>query len=84
MACDSRSRDARRPEVRALALRVYEAGKRRYLVPGRQRIYAVFVLDGMIFCSCTAASFGRECSHRIAVAHFIESRKDGGHSSAPR
>lgn len=72
-----------RPDVRALTLRVYEDGKRCYLVPGRQRIYPVFVVDETVHCTCTAASFGRECSHAFAVATYRE-KNHGSHPSPPR
>lgn len=79
----SASRLARRPEVRALTLRVYEAGPRHYQVPGRQKIYDVFVVDGTSFCSCQAASFGRECAHAIAVSDYLKEKSEHGNRSSP-
>lgn len=65
-----------RPDVRALALRVYPDPKnpRLFRVPGRSQIYDVYVVNGEPHCICQAAAHKIQCSHAIAVASFIKER----------
>jgi hypothetical protein len=73
----------KRPDIRALELRVYDAGPRHYQVPGREKIYDVYVVDGATICTCTAASFGRECAHAIAVGNYLKEKPPNGNRERP-
>jgi hypothetical protein len=65
----------RRPEIRALTLRVYRKGVNAFQVPGESRIYEVFAVGGSIHCTCTAALHGSKCAHAIATERFIADEK---------
>lgn len=62
----------RRPEIRALTLRVYRNGARSFQVPGDSRIYDVAIVDGTLNCTCKAASCGSICAHVLAVKSYMK------------
>lgn len=63
----------KRPEIRALSLRVYRGdGPRHFRVPGNSDIYNVYAIENTFHCSCKAGSRGANCAHVIAVQHFLK------------
>lgn len=69
-----------RPEFRARRLKVYPNGPKAYLVPndkedGKERIYDVFLVGGVIRCTCQAANHGRLCAHALAVGLYLAKQK---------
>lgn len=63
------------PAVRALTLKVYESGQRRYQVPGRERIYDVWVdyITKELTCTCQATP---RCAHIIAVRNHEKGKQN--------
>lgn len=68
----------RQPKIRAKTLRVYRVGPRQFQVPGRDKIYDLFIVDGEVHCTCFASEYGVKCAHKWAVEDFlIEEAKKG-------
>ena len=66
----------RKPEIRALTLRVYPGeGPRHYRVPGNSDIYDVHFFDNTYHCGCKASSRGARCAHVIAVQNYREQQE---------
>lgn len=67
----------KRPEVKALALKVYAGDNpRHFRVPGDTTIHEVFLFGGSYKCSCRAAQSGRVCSHSIAVERHCQHNQE--------
>lgn len=62
----------RRPDVRALTLRVYPQSPNAFKVPGTSAIYDVFRVDGALHCTCQAAAHGCDCAHALAVELHLQ------------
>ena len=62
----------RRPEIRALTLKVYPNGPGAYQVPGTDRIHDVFVHGDTYHCTCPAGMRDARCAHVIAVERYIK------------
>lgn len=61
----------KRPEIRALSLRVYPGdGPRHYRVPGTAQIYDVYAIHDTYYCGCKAGSRGARCAHIIATQRY--------------
>lgn len=58
----------RRPEVRALSLRVYTTDDPRLVrVGGESTLHDVYIVGNSYHCDCTAARYGRTCAHVLAA-----------------
>lgn len=65
----------RRPEIRALTLRVYPISDRVFQVPGSDRIHEVTIVDSNTYCTCQAARSGAVCAHSHAVKRYVKESK---------
>lgn len=64
-------REQKRPEIRALTLRVYPGeGPRHFRVPGTSEIYDVYYFQETYHCGCKASLRGATCAHVIAVQRY--------------
>jgi hypothetical protein len=68
----------RRPEIRALSLRVYEVGLNRFQVPGTNRIHDVWIdfITKTLTCTCQASP---RCAHIHAVRNHQKQKEQSCH-----
>lgn len=67
----------KRPEVRALSMRVYPGeGPRHWRVAGEHDIYDVYYFGDSFHCGCKAGSSGRICAHAIRAKQAREHQEN--------